>query len=253
MNYDLQRASMTKRLSAWLLDVILLACLTVGLAAALSFFLGFDEHSARVEQAYEAYGQMYDVDFNISAEEFEKLSEEDLARYNAASEAINRDEGLMKAYSMTVSLSLLITALAILGAYLLLEFAVPMLLRNGQTIGKKVFGIALMRNDGVRITTFMLFVRTVLGKYTLGTMFPVMIGFMILLQVMGLVGVLVLALLLLLQMGLLIFTKNHTAIHDLVACTVAVDMASQLIFNTAQERLDYQKRVNAERAMREQY
>jgi len=27
----------------------------------------------------------------------------------------------------------------------------PLLFKNGQTLGKKIFGVALMRNDGVRI------------------------------------------------------------------------------------------------------
>lgn len=253
MNYDVQRASMTKRLSAWLLDAILLACLTVGLAAALSGLFGFDHYSDQLDEAYDYYGQAYDVDFNISAEDYEKLTEEDLARYNAAAEALSKDEAVVKAYSMTVNLTMAITALSILFAYLLLELLVPLLLHNGQTVGKKVFGIALMRTDGVRVTPFMMFVRTVLGKYTLETMIPVLIILMLLFQIVGLTGTVVLALILILQVGLMGFTRNHSAIHDFLACTVAVDMESQLMFNSPQDRLEYQKRLKAEEAARAQY
>ena len=56
---------------------------------------------------------------------------------------------------------------------------VPLKLGNGQTIGKKVFGIGVMRVDGVQLTTIQLFIRTILGKFTLETMIPVYIVLMI--------------------------------------------------------------------------
>lgn len=253
MDFDVQRASLTKRLSAWLLDVILLVCLTVGLAALFSSLFGFDRYNAQLDEAYAHYGEVYDVDFNISAEDYEKLTEEDLVRYNAAAEALNKDEKAVKAYSMIINLTMAITALSILFAYALLELAVPLWLRNGQTVGKKVFGIALMRTDGVRVTPFMMFARTVLGKYTLETMIPVLIILMLLFQIIGLTGTIVLVLILILQLGLLFGTRNHSAIHDLLACTVAVDLESQRMFDSPQDRLDYQKRMKAEEASRAKY
>ena len=248
MNYDLQKASLTKRLSAWLLDFILLACLVTGFAALFSGLFGYDAYSAELEQAYAHYAEVYGVDFNITTEEFEKLTEEERAQYDAAMEALNEDAGAQKAWSMVVNLSMLITALSILAAYLLLE-----LLDNGQTVGKKIFGIALMRTDSVRVTPFMMFVRTVLGKYTLETMVPVLVILMLWFEVMGPVGILVLLALLLLQVGLLFGTRNHSAIHDLIACTVAVDMSSQLMFDSPQSRLEYQMRRNAEEAAKAKY
>ena len=253
MNYDLQKASLTKRLSAWLLDFILLACLVTGFAALFSGLFGYDAYSAELEQAYAHYAEVYGVDFNITTEEFEKLTEEERAQYDAAMEALNEDAGAQKAWSMVVNLSMLITALSILAAYLLLELLVPLLLHNGQTVGKKIFGIALMRTDSVRVTPFMMFVRTVLGKYTLETMVPVLVILMLWCEVMGPVGILVLLALLLLQVGLLFGTRNHSAIHDLIACTVAVDMSSQLMFDSPQSRLEYQMRRNAEEAAKAKY
>jgi hypothetical protein len=38
----------------------------------------------------------------------------------------------------------------------LLEFLVPYLLKNGQTVGKKMFSLGVMRVDGVKISTFSL-------------------------------------------------------------------------------------------------
>jgi hypothetical protein len=48
------------------------------------------------------------------------------------------------------------------------------------------------------------------------------------------------------QLVLLIVTKTHTPIHDLLARTVAVDITSQLIFDTPEDLLAYKKRLHEE-------
>ena len=95
---------------------------------------------------------------------------------------------------MIINLTLVITSISILLGYLLLEFVVPLIFKNGQTLGKKIFGIALMRNDGVKINTVMLFVRTVLGKYTIETMVPVLVIIMTFFGSAGIIGLAVLLL-----------------------------------------------------------
>ena len=51
---ELQRANTWKRISAWLLDIILLAMLAVGLAWTLSVLLGYDGQAAKLEAVYES-------------------------------------------------------------------------------------------------------------------------------------------------------------------------------------------------------
>lgn len=244
---------MLKRISAYTFDMILLVCLVIVLAMALSGMFGYDDYNAQMDAAYEEYGQKYDINVSMTLEEYEKLTEEEMARYMQALEAINSDEAVMRTYSMVVNLTLIIASLSILMGYLVLELLVPVWLGNGQTIGKKIFGIALMRTDGVKVTPFMMFVRTVLGKYTLETMIPVLIVIMLLFQMVGLIGTLVLGLILLLQVILLIATRTNSALHDLLACTVAVDMASQMMFDSPEALLEYKKRISADAANRAQY
>lgn len=253
MKQDVQKASMLKRVSAYSFDLILLACLVIALAACLSSVLGYAEYNDRMDQAYEKYGQIYNVDVSISWEEYEKLPEADKARYDEALSAINADEEVLRDYTIMVNLTLIIASVSILLGYLALEFVVPLLFGNGQTLGKKIFGIALMRADGVKVTTFMMFVRTVLGKYTLETMIPVLVVIMLLFQMVGIGGTLVIGLILLVQVVLLVVTKTNSTIHDLLACTVAVDMASQQIFDSPEALLEYQKRIHAEKAQRADY
>ena len=250
---ELQKASMWKRISAAMFDAILLVIVVVGAAYLLSVVTGYDGYSQTVSEAYEKYEQQYGVIFELTAEEYAALSEEELAHYNEAYDALCRDEAAMYAYNMLVNLTLMVSSISILLGYLVIEFAVPLLFGNGQTLGKKIFGIALMRTDEIRVTAPLLFIRTILGKYTLETMIPVLICVMIYFNMAGLTAVLVLAAIALLQIILIAATKTNSVIHDLLAKTVVVDFASQRIFGSEQELLEYKKKLHAERAARQEY
>ena len=236
---DLQKASMLKRISAFILDVILLAVAITGFAFFLSAVTGYDSYNEKLDAIYASYEAEYGVKVGISLEEFEALTEEQKAAYEAANEAIAKDEEANHAYGMIVNLTLVITSISILLGYLLLEFVVPLMF-------KKIFGIALMRTDGVKINTVMLFVRTVLGKYTIETMIPVLIIIMTFFGSAGIVGLAVLLLIGVLEIVMLCITKTRSCIHDLLAYTVAVDMQSQMIFESPEALLEYKKKLHAD-------
>ena len=241
---DLQKASLLKRLSAYLLDMILLLIAATGIALLFATALDYDSYRETLNAAKTEYADQYDVNLD---KDYSEMTAEEKERYDDALEALNKDEKAMHAYGMMISLILLISSLSILLPYLLLEFFVPLLFRNGQTIGKKVFGIALMRTDSVRISSVALFARTLLGKCTLETMVPVAIVLMILMGSLGIEGTLILLAFLVLQIGLLIATKTHSCIHDLMAGTVVVELASQMIFDSEEAMLEYRKRLHSER------
>lgn len=253
MIFDLQRASLLKRISAWFLDIILLVILIVGFAAALSSILNYDGYSQRLEAHYSEYEKAYGIEFEMSAEEYDSMTEAERENYEAAYNALITDNEAMHTYNMLISLTLLITSFSILLGYLVLEFAVPLIFKNGQTVGKKIFGIALMRTGGIRINSVSLFIRTILGKYTIETMIPVLIVLMIYFNSIGILGIAILGLILLLQLILVFATRKHSAIHDLLADTVAVDMSSQMIFDTEAELIAYKQKVHAEKAARQAY
>jgi len=253
MGLDLQKPGLWKRIAAWMFDVILLAVLAVGFAMLLSLILGYDGYAKEVDEAYAHYEAQYGVKFDITEEEYEALTEEQRQNYKDAAEALNRDEEAVRAYNMMFSLTLIMVTVGILLSYLALEVLVPVLFRNGQTLGKKCFGIGLMRVDGVKLTTLQLFVRAILGKFTLETMIPVYIVLMIFFNQMGLMGTSFLAVFALIQAILLFSTKNNTVIHDKLAGTVAVDISSQMIFETTQDLLEYKQKLHAEQAAKQEY
>lgn len=253
MIYDLQKAGLWKRFAAWLFDGILTGILAVGIAFVLSLLLGYDGYIQQVEDAYDRYESRYGVSFAVTQEQYQSWSEEQRQNYDRAYEQLIADEQTVYAYNMVVSLTLMIASLGILLAMLILELAVPLVLKNGQTLGKKIFGIGLMQHNGVQLSSRALFIRTFLGKYTFETMVPVLLFMMIWFDILGLTGLIVLLGLLIVQMLLLILTKERLTIHDAMSATVAVDLASQMIFPDEASMIAYIEQQHAQRAAQETY
>lgn len=245
---DLQRAGMWKRLSAALFDAIILFTVIVGMALLLSAVLDYDQHIERMDELEAQYAEQYGIDFDITAEELKALSEEELKVYEEADKAYSADPDVIYTYNMMLSMAMIIITFAILLGYLILEFLIPLLLKNGQTLGKKLFGIGVMRVDSVRLPAILLFARTVLGKFTIGTMIPVYVLIMIVFGRLGLIGTVIIGALFLVQAILFFGTYSHTPIHDKLAGTVTVDLGSQMIFDSPEALLEYKKRIHAEEA-----
>lgn len=250
MIYDLQKASMLKRVPAWMLDIILLFIVAVGAMALVATVVDIDAQFDKLDAVYARYEQEFNIDFGKTADQ---MTEEERLAYEKAEEAFNANTEDQRVYETILNLILVVISSGILIAYVLLEFLIPLWLKNGQTLGKKVFGVGVMRTDGVKMTTFMLFVRTILGKYTIETMIPVYLVMMIFFSTGGMFSLLLLGLILLLQVIFMIATRTNSAIHDLLACTVTVDLASQMIFDSPEALLEYQKKMHEEAANQAEY
>ena len=253
MNPDIQRANMWSRIAAGLLDAILLVVLVTGIATLLGSILNYNDYVTTLNDGYTKYEEMYDVTFGLNEEEFNALPPEEQEKYTAASNAMDQDEEVLKAYDMTINLTFIIASVSVLVSYLLLEFLVPLLFGNGQTLGKKMFNLALMRTDGVKLTTFALFVRSILGKCTIETMIPVMMMLAMVIAPIGLIAPTIIFGILAINIGLLIANQNRPCIHDLMAVTVVIDHGSQQIFDTPEDLLEYKKKLAADDAERQEY
>ena len=265
MIYDLQKASLWKRIAAFLLDAILIVIVATGVLALLSWALGYDgyldTYTARMQAIEAEYGLIdagilgkdaYLTDL-VGTQAYQDLSQENKEIYDQAVKAFLADEEASAAYNMMTSLLMIFITIPVLVGYLVVEFAVPLFLKNGQTLGKKVFGIALVRVDCVKVTPLQLFVRALLGKYTIETM---AVAFLIVLFLSGMTGWIGLAAILgvlVLEIVVICKTKNNSLIHDLLAGTVAVDLASQKIFESPEELLEYKKKLQAEAAAESKY
>lgn len=253
MDLDIQKASLWKRIAAWMFDFILTGILAVGVGVLLSAVLGYDGYSEQLSSLYARYETEYGVVFQIPQEEYNAMTEAARQNYDNAYRALVADSEVIYVYNMVMNLTLIITTLGILCGSLITEFVLPLVLGNGQTVGKKIFGICLMRVDCVRINTMQLFVRAVLGKYTIETMIPVYLALMIFFGTVGSFGTLLLLGFAFVQILVLGVTRNRSALHDLLAGTVAVDFSSQKIFADTEALIAYKKQAAAELSARQAY
>lgn len=241
LSFDIQRAGILKRISAFILDFIVITILSTLFIFLISKITNYDYYNSKLTSSYDRYESEYGVTFSISSDEYYGYSDEERARYDEAYAALTADDEAMAAYSRVVNLTLLSLSLGIFLAYLVSEFIVPLLFGNGVTIGKKVFGLCLMRKGGWKVNSISLFIRAILGKYTIETMIPVLLVVMILFNSIGIAGTAVILFLFILNVFLVFFHRERQALHDLLADTVVVDYASQRIYESEKEVIEAKK------------
>ena len=265
---DLQKATNSNRISAFLADLIALFIVVIGFSNIFANIVGYDAKSAQLQTIYDEYEQQYIYDaFNAtfgtetgpySKEEIKKMITEDEATYlewyNArvaeANVELNKDEEAKALYGVVINLSIFNVMISILVGYALLEFVVPLLFKNGQTLGKKIFGIGLMRVDGLKLSPLQLAARTFLGKYTIETMIPVLVIMAMYFSALSgdlvLLGLGVVAVIIIVECILYFKSEMSQFIHDAMAMTICIDIKSQRIFETEEELIEYKERMAAE-------
>lgn len=252
MIYDIQKASLLKRFSAFLLDLILLVIIATGAGYLVSLASNYNHYYESVQQRMDELSKEYNVDLSLSQEEAEQqYSQADYSRFLEAYDRLVATAG--KDYVTMLSLSVMIVSIGLLVGFVVIEFVVPLCLKNGQTLGKKVFKIGVMQINGIKLAPQALFVRSILGKYTVETMLPVLGVFLIIFGIAPFLGLVLVAGVLIAQILFLIINKNHCLIHDLLASTVAVDLSLQMIFDSEQDLVDYKEQIAKEKADKASY
>ena len=79
MGFEIQKAGLWKRASAFLLDIILRGILVVGLLTLLSAVTGYDRKSDLLQAKYDAYSAEYDTNLGMSEEEIDARVRESIA------------------------------------------------------------------------------------------------------------------------------------------------------------------------------
>lgn len=260
----LQKASFLKRISAYLLDFILVVILATGFASVVSSAVNYDyyaneyaSHSQRHEQEIKEQFPGVNLDITEGTDEFNALSPADQQKLKDANKALHeammKDPKVLAAFEMITSLSFVIIGVGALLSILVVYFVVPLFFKNGQTVGKKIFGLAVIRSNFVKASNKVLFIRAIFGLFAIETMFPIAIVLMIYFGILGIVGTVTLVLFFILQIGVMIYTKTNSCIHDLLSDTVVVDYVSQRIFETEEERIAYIEEIKAEEAAKAVY
>lgn len=253
MSVSLQKASFWKRISAYMFDAVLAVMLTIGLALVCNGIFQYDRHLEKLESLQFNYEQEYGIDFEITEEDFNKLSEDEQKYYNNAKNAFENDPQVITLYDKMFYSALAIISVSLLISHLILYFAVPLFIGYGQTLGKKIFGIAVIRTSFVKASDFVLFTRAIVGQCVMETMVPVLFVLMAIFGWLGSVGTIAILLLWGLNIYCMITTQTNSTIHDLLSDTVVVDIMSQRIFDTEEELIAYKTELQREQAAKAEY
>ena len=228
------KAGLSKRASAFFIDAVLLLLLAVALAYVLSLAFGYSRFSQAYSSGIERYAAQYNVQFDkvVSQADFDALTDQQKASYEAAVAAMNEDTEILDALSSMVRLIFLIAALSLFLAFLALEFIVPLFLKQGRTLGKKAFGLSVTKKDGSPLGPVPLLVRTFVGKYLIETMIPVLIIIITIFNAIGLmngpgiIGFAIILVIVISNLALVFISANGCAIHDHIADTIVVSSDS---------------------------
>ena len=247
MIYDLQKASILKRIAAGIFDFILTIILAVGIIALLSVVFKYDSMNKELNGYYDAYAEEYGIDFRkVDQETFDSYTPEEQEYYKQTYELLIQDKGFLKVYNLIINVTVLMVTFGFLIGVIIIEFVVPFVLKNGQTLGKKCFNICVMHQNGVKVKNMPLFIRALLGKYTIETMIPIYIGIMFIFGSITILHIFILLVYVVVQIVMIITNRYNALIHDAMSFTVVVDKESQMIFDTEEELIKYKEKIALE-------
>ena len=229
MSQKFKNADLIKRFAAWILDNLLIVVLTVGCCVSMSKIVGYEQNNQALDAVFAKYEAQYGVTFDVSEEAYMAMTDAERANYDAAYEALSTDPEALQGYGRMMGMTLIIAAVSCFLPLFVWEFLLPLCLGSGQTLGKKVFSLSVVRKNFAPITGKQLFFRSVLGKYAIETMIPLFIMLLFFWGAISLATLGILLALVCIQFLCIAMTKNHTAIHDVIAGTRVVDTGSLVI------------------------
>jgi len=125
---------------------------------------------------------------------------------------------MQKTYPMLIGIAL---------TFSLYYLMVPLIFKDGETFGKKMFGLCLLNKNGFQIRKSQIVIRTL----------PTALISLILFFFLGnIYGTMITLFILMVSYALVIFTKNHVAIHDFMALTYVVDKKESVFFKDIEEQ-----------------
>ena len=223
---------MINRVAAFILDFVLLLILFTGILYFISLFADFDNHYAILQEEYKKVGYLI---FNPEVNDYVFITP-DSPNYDSVIDLINENELLLKELSFVNRFSVNAPLISVTISMFILEFIIPLFLKNGQTIGMKFFKIALISNNNLAVTSTQLFARCLIGKIAILGVVPVLAILYIFLNAGGgLFGSIILLIIVIIQLIMIIKNKNHEGIQDKIAQVYPVNFTETVIYKTQKE------------------
>lgn len=243
--YSLNKASIIKRLAAWLLDAIVVVIIAVGFMLLTSVVIGYDKQITKLNEYYEKY-DLYVEDEDGNRDFCTLNPNNELDPCNVGWRKFGEDKDAVAQYEKVNTYSVIILSSGVVFGVMITYCILPLIFKNGKTLGKKIFSIALITDDEIRVTPRCIFIRSLFGNFLVITMIPILLIFTGMTSGGGLLYTLGALVIIIGNIGSVIFTKNHQNIPDLIAKTIPVDATCQIIVDTKEElsELKYQNNKN---------
>lgn len=228
---------MLKRTGAFLIDFLLTVVIAILVSFPAKAIASYDSAVENMDSAFEAIASRHGVSIDITNEQYAAFTEEELAAWEAAFTEIADNEQAMDLYNKTVRLSMTLTYVCLIVGVLVVEIGFPFYFANGQTPGKKIFGLRIEKKDGKPVGFSTLLIRSILGKLIIEYGIPVLFYFNLVYGAgvsAASVGFLMLATA---QLMSFFLTEDRRVIHDFLASTHVVKLDNQgaLQQNTSNE------------------
>lgn len=223
--YSIRNAGIFQRFIALLVDLILVFFLhftfSLAIVTPISNQLGYQQLVTDYNDQLVAFHLAeYDLDGKFIMYDMNVIAQADLDAFYAdpAAKAIASNKFVFDTIQITAGLFL---------AEFIILFLIPLLLKNGQTFGKKLMKLGLVNNQGLQVKPLNLFMRFLIGWFVFETALSLIlmmfVGLPVFILVSGLVA---------------LFTKNKRALHDIIGSTIVVNLDKMVVFETLQEKQD---------------
>ncbi len=131
---------------------------------------------------------------------------------------------------MTISTLQYVVSIFVSGA--LVYIVVPLILKNGQTFGKKAFGLGLANSDGYKLINSRLIMRFVpFAVVDISLFFLILVNLYLVL--------LIILIIFLVSFALAMSSPKRMALHDLTGRTIVVDIKASTLFETIDQEEAY--------------
>lgn len=231
--YTPKNAKITKRIAAWVVDIILIIILWTGVSLLTSHIYKYDNYMNTVTEKY--------VEYNLATYDEEKkeyvfvdIEHDQKAQENYA--LLIKDQEFVTAYHKVNVGQVVILSTGLFTSLLVFEFILPLCLKHGRTIGMRFFGIGYVTDQDIDVGVKQVLVRFLFGKFILCGFVP-LTGYLLFAMNSGFGG---LGLILLIGVPILniilsIITPEKRGIHDYISRVKPIDNDCQIYVKTVEE------------------
>ena len=228
--YTPRHASLIKRAASFLLDIILLAIVFVGFLLLFAYLFDYDSTNKALNKMYLDYGVM------IPKDATEKLEFCDITQQSCidAATALENDPMFKQLFVLRQRFLIVGPIGSFLLSLLIFNFILPLIFKNGQSIGKKLFAIGYVSKSEIRIKPIQLFIKFLFGDFIIDSVMTI-IGLYYILWGNGYAGLILIFVVVIGNIACFALTKERTFLPDALANMFPIDMQEQMLFDTIEE------------------